>query len=70
MSKCMDVIMVVPKLGAVYCWSMQKLKDDGKIWCIFNGERKEEVLFPQDQKPLVTISQDLVDFWHNIKVKI
>lgn len=47
---------------------IQKLKDDGKVWCIFNAERKEEVFFPRDSKPQVAISQDLVDFWHNIKV--
>ncbi|KAL3150968.1 hypothetical protein ABBQ32_000711 [Trebouxia sp. C0010 RCD-2024] len=47
---------------------VKKLKDDGKVWCIFNAERKEEVFFPRDSKPQVAISQDLVDFWHNIKV--
>lgn len=48
---------------------LQKLKDDGKVWCIFNAEQKQDVLFPCDSKPLVTISQNLVDFWHNIKVQ-
>ena len=48
---------------------MQKLKEDGKVWCIFNAEQKQDVLFPCDPKPLVTISKDLVDFWHNIKVQ-
>jgi hypothetical protein len=27
------------------------------------------VLFPKDAKPLITLSQDLVDFWHATKVR-
>ena len=47
---------------------MQKLKEQGKLWCIYNVEKKDDVLFPQDAKPLITLSQDLVDFWHSTKV--
>ena len=41
---------------------------DGKLWSIHNAEKKDDVLFPKDTKPLISVSQDLVDFWHSIKV--
>ena len=78
-ASCCSRCLVTALLSAIFSekqvkqqalvYHMQKLKDNGKVWCIFNAEQKEDVLFPCDPKPLVTISQDLVDFWHNIKVQ-
>ena len=65
---CLSVCLFYGTKSANTVCGMQKLKDDGKVWCIFNAEQKQDVLFPCDPKPLVTISQDLVNFWHNIKV--
>lgn len=50
--------------------SVQALTKDGKLWCIHNPEKKDDVLFPKDAKPLISVSQDLVDFWHSIKVRL
>ena len=41
---------------------------EGKLWSIHNVERRDDVLFPKDTKPLISVSQDVVDFWHSIKV--
>ena len=47
---------------------VQKLKEDKKVWCIHNTQEKDDVLFPQDPKPLISLNQDLVDFWHSTQV--
>ena len=49
---------------------VQKLKEEGRVWCIHNASEKDDVLFPRDPKPLVSLSQDLVDFWHSTKVNL
>ncbi|KAA6417679.1 MAG: hypothetical protein FRX49_12367 [Trebouxia sp. A1-2] len=53
-----------------YCSALcrRKLKEEGKVWCIHNAIEKDDVLFPKDAKPLITLSQDLVDFWHATRV--
>lgn len=47
---------------------VKRLKEEGKVWCIHNASEKDDVLFPKDATPLITLSQDLVDFWHATKV--
>lgn len=47
---------------------VKKLKEDKKVWCIHNTQEKDDVLFPQDPKPLISLNQDLVDFWHSTQV--
>ncbi|DBA91488.1 hypothetical protein WJX77_002507 [Trebouxia sp. C0004] len=47
---------------------VKRLKEEGKVWCIHNASEKDDVLFPKDAKPLITLTQDLVDFWHATKV--
>ena len=49
---------------------LQRLKEEGKVWCIHNASEKDDVLFPKDATPLITLSQDLVDFWHATKVRL
>lgn len=51
-----------------YTAHIQKLKEERKVWCIHNASEKDDVLFPKDPKPLVSLSQDLVGFWHSTKV--
>ncbi len=48
----------------------QRLKEEGKLWCIYNAEKKDDVLFLQDSKPLISLNQDLIDFWHTTKVSL
>ena len=49
---------------------LQRLKEEGKVWCIHNASEKDDVLFPKDATPLITLTQDLVDFWHATKVRL
>lgn len=47
---------------------LQAMVQEGKVWSIHNAEKKDDVLYPKDAKPLIFVSQDLVDCWHSIKV--
>lgn len=49
---------------------VQKLKEEDKVWCIHNASEKDDVLFPKDPKPLVSLTQDLVNVWHSTKVHL
>jgi len=40
------------------------------VWCIHNASEKDDVLFPKDATPLITLTQDLVDLWHATKVRL
>ncbi len=44
------------------------LKAEGRVWVLPAAEKDQEAVFAAEQPPLISVSQEVMQLWHQVEV--